>query len=154
MSLRDAILGLVEDMLMEAEEYKTNGMADPKTFSIVLSSYARTLKALALVEGSSPPIPQGVMLSPQAQHFAEIEKAKGEFRKHKEYVHAEEGSLGGDMAEVVGGPANPDGVHTVQSVDPKMPAGAKTSLGGGVYVLRIVNGQKILEWESNIALGG
>lgn len=153
MSLKDAVLGLAEDMLQEAGEYKTSGVGDPKGFSIVLSAYARTLKAIALA-ADTPEVraPQGVLLSPQAQHVAEIEKHRAEFRKGN--APREEIIMGGDMAEVHGGPANPDDLPTVQSVDPAMPIGAKTLLAGEVYVLRVVNGQKVLEWESNITTGG
>lgn len=141
MSLKEAIVDIVEEMEKEAEEYKHEN----RSLCDTLKGYARSLKAACKSAGDSPTSSSNgfsnLLVPPAVQHAMEVERAKSEFRKSKQGVNAEE-QWDGDMVDVIGGPANPDGIPTTQSIDPNMPLGAYTTLAGGVYQLRLTTDNK------------
>lgn len=139
-SLRETVLAIVEEMLAEAKDISEDHGA---VYAVsTLKGYAKQLKIACKAAGEEVPLVpapvNGLSISPglmpQTQHALEIEKARAEFRKRRDGVTAEE-RHGGDMVQVVGGPACPDEVATVQSIDPSMPLGARMVIAGGVYRL-------------------
>lgn len=146
MSLKEAIIDIVEEMEKEAEDFKQ----DNRYLHDTLKGYARSLKAACKSAGDSPTSPSNgfsnLLVPPAVQHAMEVERAKAEFRKSKQGVNAEE-RYDGDMVEVVGGPACPDGQATFQSVDPQMPLGAFTTLAGGVYQLKQADNKRQLVFD-------
>lgn len=147
MSLKDAILSIAEEMLLEAEDLK--GKPEDEASSYLhdsLKGWARQLKVACKAAGDPAaqviqPQSLSALASPNFQHILEIEKAKEEFRRAKQHEKIEERHLGGGMVEVVGGPAAPHGadgkeVPTFQSVESEMPVGAFTELAGGIYQLQ------------------
>lgn len=137
-NLKDAVLSVAEEMVQEANDLKDKRDDAGQAFlHDALKGYARTLRAVVRAAGDDPaPVLQTPLLTPMSQHAQEIEKARAEFKRpKKDLVAVEERYAGGDMVEVVGGPAGTEGA-TYQSVDPQMPIGARTTMAGGVYQLR------------------
>lgn len=151
LSWKDAVMQVVVEMEEEAEDLADSGGAGSAYCRSSLKGYARTLKAICATVGDEPaptpvilpPYGQGSVmmspfnpfLSPDLQHFQEIEKAKEEFRKAKGNQATEERHEG-DGVLVLGGPAAPDGEPSpFTSIDPNMPVGARTVLAGAVYKL-------------------
>lgn len=127
MSLATVIAEIATDMEKEAED----GVDGAR----ILKLFARQLRiALKASEGQSQVMP--VMLSPEAQHRQEIEKAKGEFRKGENVNKAsnlEEG-FDGIMTEVVQEADNEEPPMFLAR-SPQMPVGASMSGPEGVYTL-------------------
>ena len=137
-NLKDAVLSIAEEMIQEANDLKDKRNDVGQAFlHDSLKSHARTLRAVVRAAGDDPvPGAQAPLLTPMSQHVQEIEKARAEFKKpKKDLIAIEERYEGGDMVQVVGGPASEDGA-TYQNVDPQMPIGARTHLAGGIYQLR------------------
>lgn len=150
-SLREAILEIAEEMAKEVE----NGI-DPNMAVYSLKSYSRQIKAACKAVGEDPPVPAtpfpnataaSMFLSPEIQHRAEIEKCKQEFRKGKGRVGVEERFMGGDMVQVVGGPANPEGIPTFQNLERDLDERERVDLAGGLYKLCEENGKKLLVYD-------
>lgn len=155
MSWKDAVLELAKAMEEEAADLKgADNRHELLYFIKSLQGHARSLRGI--VNAAPDPVALGpnpipnygfgpTIISPyggpESQHALEIEKAKAEFRKPgKEKMNLIEMHEGGDMVEVVGGPACPDNAPTYQAVDPAMPDQARMLLVGAVYQLHVSAG--------------
>lgn len=141
MSWKDAVMNVVTEMLAEVEDLKGDADSGKAYVRSSLKGYARTLKAICDSVGDTPaptppaPTPIGAYpylggMSAELQNHLMVEKAREEHRKKKATEVVEE-RHDGDGVLLVGGPA--DGTFT--TVDPNMPVGARTNIGGGVYQL-------------------
>lgn len=123
MSLADAVLEIAQDMEDYPKILNGRDVAALEIEMVVASWVKQLRRAVTAAEGSTPPVnPLARLLTPEAQHMIEIEKAREEFR-HKNARRAEaEENIDGTMRECVGGPAHGAFVPTPAS----MPCGAKT----------------------------
>lgn len=153
-NLKEAVLSIAEEMTQEANDLKESGK-DPVHDYLhdCLKGYARALRVMAKAAGDDPqPVQAQVLnplLTPSMQHIQEIEKARNEFKKpQRDMVAVEERYEGGDMVEVVGGPAAPESEGFVyENVDPQMPLGAYTHKAGAVYRLEKQEGKRRLVYD-------
>ena len=133
MALSEVILEIAEEMIEGSESEEI------EDFPRLIRAWAKQLKvAVKASEGTAQTAgmqydEQGrgtLFLHPDAQHFQMIEKARQELRDQRRKFEAQE--MGETrMAVCEGGPA--EGETVPISVD--MPAGAKCTIDGKVYVL-------------------
>ncbi len=135
MSLKEAMLDLANDMEADVNEEDTIP-------SSVMRGYIRSIRmAVKAAPDDSVPLPaqlpvmnpmQADPMQSMVHHFQQVERAKEEMRQKKE--EGVEREIGEHLVEVIGSPDSEDGIPETTVIDASMPVGAKTAIGGCVYI--------------------
>lgn len=143
MSLPDAVLEVANAMDVEASDCGDSNAA------LLLRSFARELrtavKACESLSSRVPPVESPhIFLSPEAQHRAEIDKAREEMRRGKGKISDNDSR----MVTVLDGPLAEGGLPTVVSVDSDIKLGDMPVIAGNVYRYGLDDALHFMELET------
>jgi hypothetical protein len=131
MSLKDAMLDLVDSMVMDAEEFRKENNKDAAR---TVNFYVKIIKASVKAAEGSPSQVASMLMTPEVQNFAEIEKAKAEFRGKVGKINSladKEEELESEAMDCIGGPLDND----IASVPGGGKVGSKCNLNGSIYCI-------------------
>lgn len=148
--LSEAILEIVEGMEKDAS------MHHEPTISMLITSYAKQLRVAVKASSgnqiANPLVNNPMALNPAAQHALEIEKARSEFKGKVQSIDKPNPELeaihDGRMIVCKGGKSDGDTINMPADI----PKGAKTFVGGEVYILSADGMLVFSQSETNKAL--